>query len=226
MRITRPLILASALMLIFCACEVLAQSPHPKARGALPAPPCGVSRSAPQPECAIELTCTDKPIQLGYSNGVCFRATCPGIWALLHERADQASFRRRLFTYRHYHFVGYWELKDQGLLESGPIQLRELFLVLPDDLIEFRLAEPDCHARIELRNLGYIKRGTIHELKQWLAHNTFMEMPNLQRLQQRRAASPNRCDDQLSNRWIRWCQGALLPNVFSLGRALLPPLGR
>ncbi|MEJ2719428.1 MAG: hypothetical protein P8182_20245, partial [Deltaproteobacteria bacterium] len=107
--------------------------------------------SDPSPRCGIEITCTDKPVQLGYSDGVRFRATCPGVWAVLHKRVDQASFRRRIWTYRHFAFKGYWELKDRGAIESGPVPIREVFLVMPDDLIEFRLRDPDPYARVEFR---------------------------------------------------------------------------
>lgn len=137
----------------------------------------GLSRS--QPSCALEITCTDKPIQLGYGMGVCFRATCPGIWALVHKRNDQASFRKRIITYRHYNFAGSWNLKDQGAVESVHNQIRELFLVMPDDLIQFELNDPDCNAQVEVINLGYIKKGTIEELKNWFAYNNYMERPTL-----------------------------------------------
>ena len=141
-------------------------------------PECGGDRGASRgPSCGIELTCTDKPIQLGYSDGVCFRATCPGIWALVHKRADQASFRNRYFTYRHYSFKGTWELKDQGAIESVSASFRELFLVLPEDLIEFKLRDPDLNAAIEVTNLGYIKKGNVEELKKWLAYNVYLERP-------------------------------------------------
>jgi hypothetical protein len=141
-------------------------------------PPCMQQRqSNAQPRCGVEITCTDKPIQLGYSDGVCFRASCPGIWAVLHQRVDQASFRRRIWTYRHYTFKGYWELKDQGAIQSGPVRLREVFLVLQDDLIEFRLRDPDKYARVELWNLGYIKRGDPCDLKKWLAKQSYLEWP-------------------------------------------------
>lgn len=140
--------------------------------------PCGPStdRQRPSnPECGLELTCTNKPVILGYTQGVCFRATCPGVWGLLHERMDQSSFRRRLFAYRHYTFRGYWELKDQGLIEAGAVKQRELFLVLPEDLIEFRLLDSDPLAGIALRNLGYIKNGSIDELQRWLAFERYLE---------------------------------------------------
>lgn len=140
---------------------------------------CGPQRGESQPRCAIELTCLDKPVQIGYSDGVCFRASCPGVWAVLHKRVDQASFRRRIWTYRHYTFKGYWELKDQGAVLSGPVQLRELFLVMPDDLIEFRLRDCDKFARVELRNLGYVKRGDPCELKKWLAMQSYRNGPAL-----------------------------------------------
>ncbi|AFM28042.1 hypothetical protein [Desulfomonile tiedjei] len=146
------------------------------------------------PSCGIELTCTDKPMQLGYSDGVCFRATCPGIWGLMHKRADQASFRRRYFSYRHYAFNGTWELKGQGIIESGPAAFRELFLVLPEDLIEFKLRDPDCNAAIEVTNLGYVKKGSVEELKKWVAYNTYLERPVYQtaesQLQRDQAAGP------------------------------------
>jgi hypothetical protein len=132
-------------------------------------------QSSSRPECGLELTCTDMPVLLGYPDGVCFRATCPGIWGLIHSRADQASFRRRFFNYRHFTFKGHWELKDQGIIEAGPVPLRELFLVLPEDLIEFKLTDPDCRAKIEIRKLGYIKTGNLQELQEWLAYYSYLE---------------------------------------------------
>ncbi|MGO9571132.1 MAG: hypothetical protein ACLP5H_26705 [Desulfomonilaceae bacterium] len=162
-------------------------------------PGSGPSCRSPQggsssPTCGIELTCTDKPVQLGYSDGVCFRASCPGIWALVHKRADQASLRSRYFTYRHYAFRGTWELKDQGAIESVNTPFRELFLVLPDDLIELKLRDPDANAAIEVTNLGYIKKGSVEELKKWLAYNVYLERPVFQsaesEAQRNQAGSP------------------------------------
>ena len=163
------------------------------------APGCagGQRTSAPQPRCAIELTCTDDYVQLGYSDGVCFRATCPGIWGLIHRRVDQASYRRRVFTYRHYHFRGYWDLKDEGAVQSGIAPLRELFLVLPDDLIELRLADQDCKARIEIKNLGYIKKGSVEELKKWLAYHSYLDGPALQRAAESKADTNRGCNQPL-----------------------------
>ncbi len=158
-----------------------------------PHPQCSTGRTDSQPRCGIELTCTDKPVLLGYSDGVCFRASCPGIWAVLHKRADQASFRKRIWTYRHYTFKGYWELKDQGAVQSGPVELREMFLVLPDDLIEFRLKDCDKYARVELRNLGYVKRGDLCELKKWLAEQSYQDGPALIRAAKDRAGKDRNC---------------------------------
>jgi hypothetical protein len=158
-------------------------------------PDCAQAGSRNGPSCGIEITCTDKPIQLGYSDGVCFRATCPGIWGLVHKRADQASFRRRYFTYRHYSFNGTWELKNQGAIESGPTAFRELFLVLPDDLIEFKLRDPDLNAAVEITNLGYIKKGTVDELKKWLAYNVYLERPVFQ------GADPDSRNNQVAAPW-------------------------
>jgi len=155
-------------------------------------------RSATQPLCGIEMTCTDRPIKLNYSDRVCFRATCPGIWAVIHRRADQASFKRRLFTYRHYQFVGTWEVRDQGTLEAFDVPLRELFLVLPGDVIEFRLVEPDCHTRVELSNIGYVKKGSLCEVQQWLAYNTYLERPNLSPPNSRGAGRP--CEERQASR--------------------------
>jgi hypothetical protein len=124
---------------------------------------------------SIEITCTDKPVQLGFSGGVIFRATCPGIWAITHQRIDESSFRRRFFSYRHYTFKGYWEIKDQGMIESIQNPTRELFMVLPEDLIEFKLLEPDCFTRIDVKNIGFVKKGSICELQEWLAYNSYME---------------------------------------------------
>jgi hypothetical protein len=95
----------------------------------------------------------------------------------MHKRADQASFRRRYFTYRHYAFNGTWQLKGQGSVESGPAAFRELFLVLPEDLIELKLRDLDPNAAIEITNLGYIKKGSIEELKKWVGYNVYLERP-------------------------------------------------
>lgn len=130
-------------------------------------------------ENSIEITCTDKPVQLGFSGGVIFRATCPGIWAITHQRIDESSFRRRFFSYKHYTFKGHWEIKDQGMIEAIHSPTRELFMVLPADLIEFRLLEPDCYSKIDVTNVGYIKKAGICELQEWLAYNSYMERMNL-----------------------------------------------
>ena len=143
--------------------------------GIVPQAPCAYPQPPPRPECGIELTCAGRPVRLGYSGGVCFRATCSGVWGILHERTDQASFCRRLFTYRHYTFKGYWELKDQGVIESFPVKQRALFLVLPDDLIEFKLLKPDPCAKIDISELGYVKKGCVEELQRWLAYRVYMD---------------------------------------------------
>ncbi len=190
-------------------------------------PPIMTSQSAlgvPQPRCAIELTCTDGFVKLGYQDGVCFRATCPGVWALIHRRTDESSFRRRFLSYRHYRFKGYWQLVDQGILESGPVDLRELFMVLPEDLIEFRMAVPDCHAKVEVRNLGYIKKGTINELKAWLACQT--HMANLSPDKGVGANCPSSKTNTVGclSQWLRW-GGQKIPfsGFFSnMGLPLLP----
>lgn len=140
-----------------------------------PPSPCGSQAGPAAPECGIEMTCVTGPLQLGSTSGICFRATCPGVWGIVHQRIDQNSFRRRIFAYRHYAFRGYWDLKDQGLIESGPVRQRALFLVLPDDLIEFRLVEPDPYAQVEVRDLGYIKKGSVQELQTWLAYRLYIE---------------------------------------------------
>ena len=184
-------------------------------------PPAGAAqgRSADGPSCGIEITCTDRPLQLGYSDGICFRATCPGIWALMHQRIDQASFRRRFITYRHYSFRGTWELKDSGVIESGVVRLRELFLVLPDDLIEFKLSDPDCNSVIEVTNLGYVKKGTVNELKHWLAYNVYLERPEKivsgSGGQNGLPPGPGSCPNGLE----RLASGLLL-RVLSLGRSI------
>lgn len=192
------------------------------AHGGPPLRNCSIGASPPgraQPRCGCEISCTDKFMQLGYQKSVCFRAACPGIWALIHRRTDQASFKRRFFTYRHYHFVGYWELKDQGTIEAGLVPLRELFLVLPGDLIEFRLAEPDCRAKVDVRNLGYIKKGNPGELQKWLAYRTYMEAPALERMGRSssvKGSSQRACAPQGRFHWPR--RGPLLhrPSIVGL----------
>ncbi len=177
-------------------------------------------RTSDTPTCGIELTCTDRPVQLGYSDGVCFRATCPGIWALIHRRVDQASFRRRFVTYSHYSFAGNWELKDRGVIESGQVPLRELFLVLPDDLIEFKLRDPDCNSAIEVKNLGYVKMGSVDELKRWLAYNVYLEQPNRgDSAGNEEGASPH--PDRLGQ-----LTGSAVSGILSLGRSLGLPFCR
>lgn len=182
-----------------------------------PGPACSGPSSSSRPECGLEITCTDKPILLGYSQGVCFRATCPGIWALIHRRSDEASFRRRFLTYRHFSFAGRWELKDQGLVETGYGSSRELFLVLPEDLIEFRAADQDCHAGIEVRNLGYIKKGDLCELKEWLALNAYMEGVRLDgNVRQGQSQPPvpggtNQCEPPITEGILSLCRWLGLP---------------
>jgi len=180
-------------------------------------------QASPHPECGLELTCTDKPVLLGYPQGVCFRATCPGIWGLIHTRADQASFRRRFFTYRHYAFRGYWDLKDQGIIEAGAAPVRELFLVLPEDLIELKLTDPDCHAKIEIRKLGYIKTGCVRELQEWLAYNSYMEKAGLNGNSQISNAVPSEgCFTGAS--WLEYARGAAIGGLLSVGRTIGLPL--
>jgi len=188
-----------------------------------PGPTEFTSQRLPQPECGLELTCTDKPVLLGNPQGVCFRATCPGIWGLIHTRADQASFRRRFFTYRHYAFRGHWDLKDQGVIEAGPAPLRELFLVLPEDLIEFKLAEPDCHARVEIRKLGYIKTGNLCELQEWLACNSYIEKAGLNLKDQISDGAPfPGCLTGAS--WLDRFRSATIGGLISLGRTIGLPV--
>lgn len=184
---------------------------------------CGPQQGSQRPSCGIEITCTDKPVLLGYSEGVCFRATCPGVWALLHTRLDQASFRRRFFSYRHYQFRGNWELKDQGTIEAGAATVRELFMVMPDDLIELKLADPDPCARVEVRNLGYIKKGTIAELQHWLAYQVYVENYEANRRQAQAAEDQNPTQP---NGPAHWCtpQGGLY-DLLALGRCLGLPFG-
>lgn len=177
------------------------------------------SQRLSRPECGLELTCTDKPVLLGNSQGVCFRATCPGIWGLIHTRADQASFRRRFFTYRHYAFRGYWDLKDQGVIETGAAPIRELFLVLPEDLIEFKLNDADCYARIEIRKLGYIKTGNLCELQEWLAYNSYLEKAGLNENGQISSGLPSTpCSNDTT--WLKHVRGAAVGGLFSFGRSI------
>lgn len=132
-------------------------------------------------EYSIEMTCTDKPVQLGYSAPVQFRAICPGVWAIIHQRMDESSFRRRFFTYSHYEFKGTWNLRDQGMIESVYTPSRELFIVLPGDLIEFKTADPDCFAKVNIKNLGYLKKASLPELQEWLAYNRYLESVDLRK---------------------------------------------
>jgi len=181
-------------------------------------------QSSSRPECGLELTCTDKWVLLGHPDGVCFRATCPGIWGLIHRRADQSSFRRRFISYRHFSFRGSWELKDQGTIEAGAVPLRDLFLVLPDDLIEFKLTDPDCFARVEIKKLGYIKTGSFRELQEWLAYHSYLEKAGLN--------AENSDRDQQGSSDCPTGYGCPAPawtspigRVLSIGRAIGLPLG-
>ena len=180
---------------------------------------CTGPQRSPQPECGLELTCTDKPVLVGYPRGVCFRATCPGIWGLIHKRMDQASFRRRFFTYRHYAFKGHWDLKDQGVIEAGAVPLRELFLVLPEDLIEFKLTDPDCNTKVEIRKLGYIKTGNLQELQEWLAYNSYMEKAELNAYNQTPGPAPyGACLTGAS--WLEHARRGVAGCLFSVGRTI------
>ncbi len=182
------------------------------------APGCTQERTSRGPSCGIEMTCIDRPVQLGYSDGVCFRASCPGVWALNHRRIDQASFRRRFLTYRHYSFRGTWELKDSGVIESGVVPLRELFLVLPDDLIEFKLRDPDCNSIVEVTNLGYVKKGTVCELKQWLAYNVYLERP--ERTERRAGARNGHPASRTCATGLDCLAGGMLSRILSVGRSI------
>lgn len=217
-------VLITAIVLLAIVGTAQAGSPLQKCAIQSPeTPACGPGTSSPQPECSIELTCTDKPVLLGNPQGVCFRATCPGIWGLMHTRADQASFRRRFFTYRHYAFRGYWDLKDQGVIEAGPVPVRELFLVLPEDLIEFKLTDPYCHARVEIRKLGYIKTGNMIELQKWLAYQSYIEKVGVDG--EILAADRNSSRPCTSgNAWLDRCISRFGP-LFSGRRFLGLPLG-
>ena len=164
------------------------------------------------------MTCTDRPVQLGYSDSVCFRATCPGIWALIHRRVDQVSFRRRFITYRHHSFRGTWELKDSGVVESGVAPLRELFLVLPDDLVELKLRDPDSNSVVEVSNLGYIKRGGISELKKWLAYNVYLERP--ERIEAGARSQNGYPSSRPCPTASEGLAGAILSGIFSVGRCI------
>ncbi len=169
----RSILVAVIIAVTVCSTMLLQAQAGPRIQKC----PGRVSAPGPQPQCGMELTCTDKFVRLGFPDSVCFRASCPGVWALIHKRTDQTSFRRRYFQYRHYNFAGHWVLKDQGTIEASVDPARELFLVLPDDLIEIRLASPDCHAKVDVRNLGYIKKGSVVELQKWLAYRSRMENP-------------------------------------------------
>ena len=65
------------------------------------------------------------------------------------------------------------------MIEAIPTPTRELFMVLPGDLIEFKLLEPDCYCKIDVTNIGYIKKAGLCELQEWLAYNSYMEKANL-----------------------------------------------
>ncbi len=162
----------------FCAlwgshAAALADTRHPPRSD--PAAPRSCQSDRVQPKCKTELTCTDAYVGLPPNATVCFRATCPGIWALIHRRVDQESFNTRYLYYRHYRFRGLWELQDQGRIATGPTDLRELFLVLPDDLIEIGLLNPDCSAYVEVRNIGYIKKGDPCALRAWVERQSLMQ---------------------------------------------------
>ena len=196
-----------------------------------PGSSCKTAPDNRRPECALEISCLDEPVQLGYTGGACLRASCPGIVAILHRRADEASFRRRFFTYRHFSFNGSWEQKDQGMIEASQVRLRELFLVLPGDVIEFRMADSDCNTRIDLRNLGYIKKGDMCELQRWFAYNRFMEMSNIserdrtqsaQNTPQHSASAP--CVTE--NPFRQMVGAGILDQMLQFGRDLGFPLGR
>jgi hypothetical protein len=92
-----------------------------------------------------------------------------------------------------------------------------LFLVLPDDLIELKLRDPDANAAIEVINLGYIKKGSVEELKKWLAYNIYLERPVFQSAES---------EGQRNQTGGHWCSGSygqadiLLRPINYLGRFL------
>jgi len=116
-------------------------------------------------------------------------------------------------------------LKDQGVIEAGAVPLRELFLVLPEDLIEFNLTDPDCHAKVEIRKLGYIKTGNLVELQEWLAYYRYLEKAG--------PADGVHADDGRASlncspgsSWLDRTCISTVDRLFSLGRFIGLPVGK
>jgi len=130
-----------------------------------------------------------------------------------------------LFGYRHYSFTGSWNLKDQGVIEAGAAPVRELFLVLPEDLIEFKLSDSDCYAKVEIKKLGYIKTGTVKELLEWLAFNSYMEKAGLSGNDQIPGQRPSAGCLPCASRLDQACR-TTIGHMLSIGRTIgLPFLG-
>ena len=91
--------------------------------------------------------------------------------------------------------------------------------MLPEDLIEFKLTDPDCYARMEIRKLGYIKTGNVRELQEWLAYNSHMEKAGLNANDQISGPVPyGGCLTGAS--WLQHARGAAIGGLFSMGRTI------
>ncbi len=108
-----------------------------------------------QPECGLELTCTDSRCCWAILMGCVFGATCPGIWGLIHTRADQASFRRRFFTFRHFRFQWAVGIERSGVIQAGsfPCSRTVRWFRLGPHRVQ-ACPIPIVNTKIEIRKLG------------------------------------------------------------------------
>ncbi|MFC1833189.1 hypothetical protein ACFL2Q_00470 [Thermodesulfobacteriota bacterium] len=215
--IPAAILAVSVLIVTDCVAQHSQRVPGPSSN------PVECSQRESRPCCSVELSCSDKPIFLGYPAGVCFRATCSGIWGLRHARLDQKSLCPKTFTYRHYRFRGDWQLEDQGTIQSDTSPRRELFLVLPGDLVEFKLPRPDRNVGIEVANMGYVKKGSVAELRQWLAKRTYMEYSGLVEVQRERFKQRQRQHRSMPRYHFGSQYAPVLSEIRSIGRAVLWP---
>jgi hypothetical protein len=77
--------------------------------------------------------------------------------------------------------------------------------VLPEDLIEFKLRDPDLNAAVQVTNLGYIRKGDVEDLKKWLAYQVYLEKPPLRGAEVNPSQSVHRAYDSAFQGWFRGC---------------------
>ena len=83
-----------------------------------------------------------------------------------------------------------------------------------------KLQDPDCNAAIEVKNLGYIKKGSVEELNRWLAYNVYLERPEKIDSRGNQSVGTSLCPDAF-DQWT----GSAVSGLVYWGRRLGLPLG-